>query len=106
MRVYVKYVVLEMGKNVCAHGKMVQLVKLLKYYWGNPFSRANLELGYDNYLPLSLTLQNVIVVGKFGYTMYRLDYKVSYHFFLHIKTNCLYFFGILWPRSNLFTSIH
>jgi hypothetical protein len=31
-----------MGKNVCAHGKMVQLVKLLEDYWGNPFLGANL----------------------------------------------------------------
>jgi hypothetical protein len=72
MCVYVKYVVLEMGKNVCAHGKMVQLVKLLEYYWGNPISKAHLELGYDNYLPLSLTFENVVVVGKFGCTIYNI----------------------------------
>ncbi len=84
IRVYVKDVVLEMGKSVCAHGKMVQLVKLLKYYWGNPFSRANLELGYDNYLPLSLTLQNVVVVGKFGYTTYKIRLKnITPLFFAH-----------------------
>lgn len=56
--------------------------KIVRRLLGQSFFEANLKLGYDSYLPLSLTFQNVVDVSKLGCMIYKIT---KYHttFFAH-----------------------